>query len=292
MKRSPVRLFVLGSLALSASPAAAETFTGLCPDGSAFIVQNAEDAPCPHPKFVDASDLPPLRPDYLPKPYLWYVDQQLQSERNPYNLVDKAKALRELRAPVDPKAPAAERAGIAAQTAAPAGAGQAPALGLSQALPTQQPVALPAPMLDDAQLRDLTQLIGLRQQVAPAELLVSDAGGAEQLTIRFAYSPSSESLLRSALDGAEGHVIVYSVIANQPSEFRPNFLVAQNGATFRPDPEQSRESGLLLGSAGSLPQGQILIGYLVIPERFDLGQPLRVWLNDRDVELTLRAAGE
>jgi hypothetical protein len=35
-----------------------------------------------------------------------------------------------------------------------------------------------------------------------------------------------------------------------------------------------------------------VIGYLVIPERFDLAQPLRIWLNDRDMEFTLSPQGE
>jgi len=82
-------------------------------------------------------------------------------------------------------------------------------------------------------------------------------------------------------------VLLFSVRAAQPTEFYPNFLVAQDGATFRPDPEVAEQSGFVLGAAGSLPQGELRIGYLVIPERFALSRPLRIWWNDRELEATL-----
>jgi hypothetical protein len=273
---------VVAVLALSAlgspEPAGAgDAIAGVCPDGSMFVVARPEDAPCARAKFVEPSELPPLRPEYLPRPYLWQVDQELRQESNPYNLIDRAQALRELRSGVGKAEPAAvtATAGARPRELAPA--------------PVQGPAAAPA--LSDAQLRDLAQLIALRQDLAPAALVVDDAAGLEQLPLRFAYSTSAESLVRGALGESAGRVLVFSARASQASEFHPNFLVAQGGATFRPDPEQARESGLLLGRPGALPRGELLLGYLVLPERFDPARPLRIWWNDRELEATLSPPG-
>jgi hypothetical protein len=121
--------------------------------------------------------------------------------------------------------------------------------------------------------------------------VLSDAAGSEQLSLRFAYSSGAESRLREQLGAGQGRVLVFSVRAAQPGEFHPNFLLAQAGATFRPDPDLPAQSGFLLGTAGPLPKGQIRLGYLVLPERFDLSQPLRIWWNDRELDATLRPAG-
>ena len=80
---------------LAAAPAAA-AISGVCPDGSIFIVQSPDAIPCRGAKRVDPQDLPPLQPELLPRPYGWERFNRLADPNNPYNLVDSA-------APVNPR---------------------------------------------------------------------------------------------------------------------------------------------------------------------------------------------
>src|SRR5262245_53826959 len=77
--------------ALAALPAAAPmaaAISGVCPDGSIFIVQSSDAIPCRAAKRVDPQDLPPLQPELLPRPYGWERFNRLADPNNPYNLVE------------------------------------------------------------------------------------------------------------------------------------------------------------------------------------------------------------
>ena len=64
-------------VSLVSAPAAAEALSGVCPDGSIFIVQRHADIPCKRAKLVDSAELPPIRPQLLPRPYMLPVLAQL-----------------------------------------------------------------------------------------------------------------------------------------------------------------------------------------------------------------------
>ncbi len=66
----------VGLWALGGGMAHASGIAGVCPDGSAFIVQSRKDVPCRRAKLVPPDELPPLRPELLPHPYTWHVDQE------------------------------------------------------------------------------------------------------------------------------------------------------------------------------------------------------------------------
>src|SRR5881397_3359186 len=74
--------------ALCAAAPAAAAISGVCPDGSIFIVQSPDAIPCREAKRVDPQDLPPLQPELLPRPYGWERFNRLADPNNPYNLVD------------------------------------------------------------------------------------------------------------------------------------------------------------------------------------------------------------
>ncbi len=66
MTKAPIGL--LAALLWSPSAVLAGSVAGMCPDGSAFIVGRKADAPCVRARFVeDPSQLPPLRPELLPR---------------------------------------------------------------------------------------------------------------------------------------------------------------------------------------------------------------------------------
>ena len=91
----PSRLlpWATAALGLLVSPNAS-AISGVCPDGSVFIVQRAADIPCKQARRVEPSQVPPLRPENLPTPYLWQVYREKQNENNPYNLIERAERVR------------------------------------------------------------------------------------------------------------------------------------------------------------------------------------------------------
>jgi len=276
-------------LALAAYPAAADsTLSGVCPDGSFFVVQSKSSVPCSNPHFVDAADLPPLRPHLLPRPYTWYVDQEARNPNNPYNLVEAAEKIRAAR--LGPKP------GSEAERAAQPLPEPPPALNATvRKLPTTPEPPAPAPallQLADDELRDLVRLIGLRQSDSPAQLEIADARGDARMRIQLAYSAAFESYALATLgrDSAANHVIVFASLAESDSEFQPNFFVVQSGRTFRPDPTSPSELGFLLGQAGKLPAGELAVGYLIVPSSFDPHAAIELFWNDRSVETVLAPA--
>jgi hypothetical protein len=274
--------------------AADSTLSGVCPDGSFFIVQSRGAVPCTHPRFVDAADMPPLRPHLLPRPYAWYVDQETRNPNNPYNLVDAAEKIRAAR--LGPN-PGSEEEKAAPQTAQPSPAPAANVAARSLAPTTAPQSAAPAALqIADDDLRDLVRLIGLRQTDSPAQLSISNARGNAKLRIQLAYSASFESFALATLgrDPAANHVIVFAALAEEDTDFQPNFFVVQSGRTFRPDPTSPSELGFLLGHAGNLPTGELAVGYAVVPASFDPHAAMELFWNDRSVETVLApsAGGE
>jgi hypothetical protein len=278
-------LVVVSLLTIAAPFAAADsTLSGVCPDGSFFIVQSRSAVPCANPHFADPDDMPPLRPHLLPRPYTWYVDQEARNPNNPYNLVDAAEKIR------------AARQGPKPGAAAPAQAARAPAPRPAQnavapPLTARPEAAAPAALLQlpDDELRDLVRLIGLRQTESPAQLAISDAKGDSKLRIQLAYSASFESFALATLgrDPAANHVIVFAALAEHDTDFQPNFFAVQSGRTFRPDPTSPSELGFLLGAPGKLPAGEIAVGYLIVPVTFDPHATMELFWNDRSVETVL-----
>jgi len=276
-------------LALATNLAAAgTTLSGVCPDGSIFVVQSRGSVPCSNPRFVDPSDLPPLRPQLLPRPYTWYVDQEARNPNNPYNLVEAAEKIRAARLGAQPVRES-ERAAQAPPLSAPE------RNAAVRPLPPALEPALPAPdvlQLADDELRDLVRLIGLRQLDSPAQFEIADARGDERMRIQLAYSAAFESYALETLgrDPAANHVIVFASLAESDSQFQPNFFVVQNGRTFRPDPTSPSELGFLLGESGKLPAGELAVGYLVVPASFDPQAAIELFWNDRSIETVLAPA--
>jgi len=266
------RRLALSLAALFAVPAAARadtTLSGVCPDGSFFIVQSRSAIPCKNARLAAPDELPPVRPYLLPKPYTWYVDQESRNPNNPYNVLETAQKIRDARAGIDSSAP---QPGPAAAPQAmrspppPVGAAVKPE---PAPLPQSSPVAL-----GDSDLRDLVRLVALRQEQAPAALEIANVHGQKSLRIEVAWSSSFEAFALQALSrrAGESHVLV------------------QHGRTFRPDPEKPTEIGFLLGAPGNLPSGEMAVGYLVMPQTFDPAAPLEVYWNDRSVTATLAPA--
>ena len=264
---APAGLALLLGLPVGARP----SITGVCPDGSMFIVTRAADIPCPNAKEVDPHDLPPIRPSYLPRPYGWEVFQNKQDPNNPYNLVGRAGAIREGGQPTEP-AGEAPRAEPAPQ--------QRAALAPVDPLPTA-----PGPLsLSATERRDLASIVELTQRRAPARI----ASEGMPLVIELAYSAAFETRLRKHYRGDPlGPAVLFRAIARDATAFHPNFTFVQGRGAHHPVRHDPKQLGALSGAFGELDSGDAVLGYAVLPEGTDLGRPLDVYWNDRRISVVL-----
>ena len=278
-------LFPSGVLAAAlASASSAFAITGVCPDGSIFIVQSASDVPCKNAKRIEPHEVPPVRPENLPRPYLWEVHREKLDQNNPYNLVDRAAQMRKL-GRTDNDGAAGPPSGAAASGLASA----APAVGSAPPHAATPRSAGPLPLgLTDGELRDLFFLVELSQQHAPATFTLPAAHGSEGLRVSFAWSQAFEDRVRRALPSGEGKPLLFTVQAKEATSFQPNFTFVQGSSTFTPKRDDVSQFGILQGHAGALAARDLVLGYVVLPAGVDLARPVDMYWDDRRLAATLR----
>ena len=280
----------LAALLASASPAARASISGVCPDGSIFVVQSPEAIPCSNAKQVEPGDVPPIKPELLPRPYAWEVFNQQQNPNNPYNLIDAARQVRETRA--------AEAAATAPREPLKEARTEQIASSVPLAPPPQPapsaPVDAAAPLdlgLSEEEARDLALIVDLSQQRAPAAFVRGD-GGTPTLSVRVAPSTAFEARLREAWArrgrSLAGPVVLFCARAAAPESFHPNFTFVQGHQAFHPDPSDPTQLGLIRGDLGDLAPESDVLGYVVLPEQVVLAQPLDIYWDDRQITATLR----
>jgi hypothetical protein len=275
-------LFALLALALASAGPARAAITGLCPDGSVFIVQSEAAIPCQGAKLVNPDEVPPLRPEYLPSPYTWQVYNESRSPNNPYNLIDAARQIRGM------ENEAAHR------STSPPPVSSGPPQDPGAAEPEQVAVATPpetvAPLdlgLADQELRDLFQIVQLSQEYTPASFARETADGRGIFAVSLAHSAAFENRLRDAwasrggLTG--GRVLLFTALSKQAEEFFANFTFVQDHLTFQPDIGSARQLGILQGRLGALQASELVLGYVVLPEQIDLSAELDIYWNDRRI---------
>lgn len=286
-RRAPSRtpLLLLAGLVF-AWPGAAPAITGVCPDGSVFVVRRQADVPCREAKRVEPSKVPPLRPENLPRAYLWEVHRQRIDENNPYNLVDRAEKVRTL-GNADLAIGAAPPP-AAATTGAPAGEAALPQV--AAAPPAAPPPSAPRPSelaLTDGELRDLFYLVELSQKRAPATFLRAGAAGDDSLRVSLAWSQAFDERLRSA-GAAPGTALLFLADANAAERFLPNFTFVQGQATYSPRRDDPSQLGVLSGQLGDLGAEDLVLGYVILPPSLDVSRPLDVYWDDRQLATTFR----
>src|SRR5262245_19205804 len=214
---------------------AGASITGICPDGSVFIVQHESQVPCRNAKEVDPTELPPLRPQYLPNPYTWQVYNELQDPNNPYNLIDSVRDIRAMQ----------KRGGGTGETPTEnLSGGEAPwddgsGGGTHGQAPRQLAAHTPVGPLDlglgDQELRDLYQIVELSQESSPAafERRTADGGGVMRLS--FAHSLAFEKRLSDAWASRGGigtsQVLLFTAVSKRPESFHPNLTFVQGHLT-------------------------------------------------------------
>ena len=274
-------VFAVLLVALTSERAAPAAITGLCPDGSVFIVQSEAAIPCQGAKLVTPDEVPPMRPEYLPSPYTWQVYNQSRSPNNPYNLIDAARQIRAMESGGNPP------------TAPPAVSGGPPAV--SSGAPTEEvpeavSLATIAPLdlgLADQELRDLFQIVQLSQEYTPASFARETADGRGLFSVSLAHSGAFENRLRDAWASrgglAGGRVLLFTALSKQAEEFFANFTFVQDHLTFQPDAASARQLGILQGRLGPLQANELVLGYVVLPDQIDLSDELDIYWNDRRI---------
>ncbi len=277
---------LLLALGMSFSPASeAGSITGVCPDGSVFVVRNPASIPCRQARRVEPHEVPPMRPENLPRSYLWDVYREKQNENNPYNLVDRAEKVRQGLGKGGP-APSHEATQPGAEPETGAGA----ALPEVASAPPNRAAAVPSapakPQLDltDGELRDLFYLVELSQEQVPATF-ATQANGAEALRVSFAHSQAFETRVKSATS-VDGRVVLWSVQPRQRDRFHPNFTFVQGQTSFHPQAADPRHFGVLVGRIGAVDKDDLVLGYAVLPGTIDLARPVDLYWDDRRLAVT------
>jgi hypothetical protein len=260
--------------------AATASITGVCPDGSIYIVQRAQQIPCRDSKRVRPEDVPPIKPELLPRPYGWEVFHRRNDPNNPYNLIDAARN--------DETAP---RASQPAPTATPA-----PPPQQASVAPPPVSAAPPAARLDlglsPEDVRDLALIVEYSQQRAPATLVRGAEYDPPSLVLRVAQSGAFDARLRAASKRAgspvHGAAVLFSAVANRDESFYANLTFVQGHMAFHPEPRSAQEVGVIDGRLGRLRPAESVLGYVVLPASMDLSQPMDIYWNDQQVTATLR----
>jgi len=282
---------LLGGLAAGGAPAPpAAALTGVCPDGSLFVVSEASQVPCRGARLIEPDETPPLRPEYLPRPYTWQIYHEKQNPNNAYNLLEEADRVRALR---DGKAPPAPPTGPSRATGGSAGtAGSGPpAVSAPPPRASRQHRSGPVDLgLTSGELRDLFLIVELSQDDAPARFLRQTASGAEELAVQLAHSEAFQGRFADAWrgHGPDGKVVLFSAVARRAGAFYANFTFVQGHLAFQPKVDEPEQFGLLQGRLGPLDGEEVALGYVVLPPRMDLSEPLDIYWNDRRIEALFR----
>jgi len=279
LRSRPLPVLVLSLGALLSVPAGAASISGVCPDGSIFIVQDRARIPCERAREVAPSDVPPLRPEYLPRPYTWQVYREGTNPNNPYNLIDAARRVRAVREGAAGTGP------NVAQPQAAAVGGPGAALRSGAGRSAMAPAHALALSSDD--VRDLFLIVELSQRAAPCRFVKEDASGEATLEVSCAHSSAFEARFGQGLPGRGRRVVLFSVLAHRPESFHPNFTFVQDHETFSPAVDDPAQFGFLEGRAGALPAQGVALGYVTLPDRMDLDRSLDLYWNDRRIEAVL-----
>jgi hypothetical protein len=287
LRRAPASLGILvaaaGAALLSLARPGAASVTGVCPDGSMFVVPREELIPCKQAKTVEPENAPPLRPEYLPRPYTWQVYQEGANPNNAYNLVDSANQVRALR----------DQGALPPVGSGPDGGGEPGSAGASASNSeparlrhAQGPVELG---LSDGELRDLFLIVELSQEHAPAGFSKESALGGERMRVALAHSAAFSTRFRDAWrerGSSVGQVLLYTALARDADDFYAHFTFSQGALAFQPAVDDPRQFGVLQGRLGPQEPDSAVLGYVVLPDGMDLSFPIEVYWDDRHATVT------
>ena len=284
------RALVLAATCVSAASVGFASVTGVCPDGSMFIVQRAESIPCRNAKAVEPSDVPPMKPEYLPRPYGWEVFHRKNDPNNPYNLIQQQPPEPPApvhRAPDDRNDPRLSREQPENEVRVPERSnfqgGSAPVVR-SEGTGRRVDVGSGG----YAEVEDLAMIVELSQRGAPASFTDDGSQGRVRLARSLAFEGRMRELLAGRGHASGGPVVLFVADADSGGSFYGNLTFVQNGIAFHPSNENPYELGVIRGRLGPLENGSSVLGYVILPERLDPSHPIDVYWNDRQLTATFQ----
>jgi hypothetical protein len=254
-----------------------------------FIVQRAESVPCRNAKAVEPTEMPPIKPEYLPRPHGWEVLHRRNDPNNPYNLIQQQPPERP--APVqrtreEPNEPRRSPAQPVNEARVPERA--ALQSGTAPVARSEERTREAALDFVDREIEDLVMIVELSQRGIPASF--SDDGS--QGRVRFARSLAFEARIREHLTGrghaSGGPVVLFVADADSGGSFYGNLTFVQDGIAFHPSNDNPTELGVIRGRLGPLDPASSVLGYVVLPERLDPSHPIDVYWNDRQLTATFQ----
>jgi hypothetical protein len=244
-----------------------------CGDGSVILAKKWDDVNCAGAIEVAPDDVPPIGSGKKPRPIAWanflreQEEMQRESQRTPPR-VDRAK----------------DRA-----RDVPAVRGES----VDRYAPTRprRTYSRPSLRLTAEERRDLSLLVELSQRSTPA-VLEHTRTGAGTAVMQIAHSRAFEAHLhsrqRATGDYRFGPILVFSLEPASTDLRAAPLSFVQGGPGFSPNVDDPRDFGWIVESnTRGKAQGKRL-GYIVLPESFEVSKPLAVFWGDAVIATTLR----
>jgi hypothetical protein len=276
---------------------ASRSIVGVCPDGSMFIVKAERFIPCREAKLVEPDEVPPLKGQYLPRPYAWELHNRRNDPNNPYNLIDvarQARAVREAADTANEPAPAPTTLSVSTPPVSAPPSVSTPPVSAPPSVSAQPkqyaavaPPRNPRPVdlsLNENELRDLAIIVGLAQDQAPAAFSRPGEDGQPGLVLQLARSQAFEARLREGFQGnarlPAGPVVLFAATAAVAQDFHPNLTFVQGHVAYHPDTSDPLQLGVIRGNLGHVAPDEPTLGYAVLPEYLDLAKPIDIYWDD------------
>jgi hypothetical protein len=267
-------LLILGVGALIAAPALAHAgVVAACGDGSVILAKRWDDVNCAGAIEVAPDDVPPIGSGKKPRPIAWAnflrEQEELQrASRRPPVPVNRVKK----------RAPAVSAVRDESEDR-------------YRSTRPSRTYSRPSLRLTAEERRDLSLLVELSQRSTPA-VLEHTRAGAGTAVMQIAHSRAFEAHLharqRAAGDYRFGPILVFSLEPAGTDLRAAPLSFVQGGPGFSPNVDDPRDFGWIgEGDTRGKAKGRRL-GYIVLPESFEVSRPLAAFWGDAVVATTLR----
>jgi hypothetical protein len=244
-----------------------------CADGSVILAKKWAHVNCMGAVEVAPEDVPPIGSGKTPRTIAWS------------NFMREQEALR--RAAGSEFAPTnriQNRARVAPSNR------RRPTLN-TDAAPNPSQSRRPSLKLAADEKRDLALLVDFSQRKIPAALVRTQAG-AKIAVMQVAHSKAFEAKLRAVQQRTEtarsGPVLVFSLEPAGTDLSTTPLSFVQGGPGFHPSAGDPRELGWIEDGSAASATGSRALGYIVLPEFFDVSRPIAIFWGDAVVATTLR----
>jgi len=278
------------SMCITTLVAARAWVVAVCADGSIMIAKKWADVNCAGAIEVAPDDVPPIGSGIRPRSVAWasFLREQEAMRRESERVRTRASRLSG-RSPADPTA---REELLDPARAYRNGNANGNGRSLSGNTARRSSAAMRASFtLAADERRDLALLVDLSQRDTPA-ILENTQNGVTTARLKIAHSRAFEAKLRAHQRAASarpfGPVLVFSLEPANADVMDTPLSFVQGGPSFRPNTRNSREFGWIDDVEVATGQGTRRLGYIVLPEFFEVSRPLAVFWGDAVVGATLR----